>query len=118
MPDNPRLAATIRPDVDERLRLLAAVTRRSVGHLLTELLDGCLPTAAEPMRATDLTEWPAFDVAGDNVIGARANRNGQVIVTKPKHFYPWLAVNTVLLGGACLLLSALAVTMGIVSWHA
>ena len=47
MPDNPRLAATIRPNVDERLRLLAAVTRRSVGHLLTELLDGCLPTAAE-----------------------------------------------------------------------
>ncbi len=45
--DDPRLAARIRPDVDERLRLLAAVTGRRVGHLLSELLDGCLPTAGE-----------------------------------------------------------------------
>lgn len=46
MPDK-RLATQIRPDVDERLRLLAAATGRRIGHLISDLLDGCLPTRAE-----------------------------------------------------------------------
>ena len=45
--EHPRMAARIRPDVDERLRLFAAVTGRRVGSLLTELLDAHLPTAGE-----------------------------------------------------------------------
>jgi len=44
---DPRLAARIRPDIDERLRLLAAVTGRRVGQVLTDLLDSALPTAVE-----------------------------------------------------------------------
>jgi hypothetical protein len=69
------------------------------------------------MRTTDFQDIPAF-ATEDIVTAARTNRNGQVIVTKPRHFYPWLSVNSALLAGACLLLAALAVTMGIVSWHA
>ncbi len=69
------------------------------------------------MRTTDFQDFPAF-ATDDIVTAARTNRNGQVIVTKPRHFYPWLSVNSALLAGACLLLAALAVTMGIVSWHA
>jgi hypothetical protein len=42
--------------------------------------------------------------------------HGHVVMTKPGRFYP--SVSAVLMTCACLLLAGLAVTMGIVSWHA
>lgn len=42
-----RLATRIDPKVDERLRLLAHLRRKRMGHVLTELLDGALPSADE-----------------------------------------------------------------------
>jgi len=69
------------------------------------------------MRADDLSAWPTFALAED-VTAAQANSNGHVLVTRPRHFYPWLTLSAVLLTAACALLGALAVTMGVVSWHA
>ena len=42
--DEPRLAVRISSDADGRLRLLAAVRKRPMGKLLTELLAQHLPT--------------------------------------------------------------------------
>lgn len=44
---NTRLATWIGAGVDHRLRLLALVRRQGLGHLLTDLLDQALPSAAE-----------------------------------------------------------------------
>lgn len=42
-----RLNTTIDPVVDQRLRTLAAITRKPLGELLSELLDKALPQAAD-----------------------------------------------------------------------
>ena len=54
------------------------------------------------------------------VLGARSNSNGHVVITKPSRMprLGWLNTSTLLLAAACVLLAALAVAMGIVSWHA
>ena len=54
------------------------------------------------------------------VLGARTNGNGHVVITKPSRMprLGWLNTSTLLLTAACVLLAALAVAMGIVSWHA
>ncbi|MGH3217899.1 MAG: hypothetical protein ACRDPY_04075 [Streptosporangiaceae bacterium] len=44
---NTRLATWISADVDDRLRRLALLRRQRLSHLLTELLDEALPSAAE-----------------------------------------------------------------------
>ena len=62
---------------------------------------------------SDLFARPA-----DPVIGARSNGNGHVVVTRPQRFRPHADVGAMLLICACVLLAALAATMGIVSWHA
>lgn len=62
-----------------------------------------------------------FDaINGHDVLGARTNGNGHVVVTKPSRMprLGWLNTNALLLAAACVLLAALAVAMGIVSWHA
>lgn len=42
-----RVTARIGRDVDERLRLLAHLRRKRMGYVLTEVLDGALPSADE-----------------------------------------------------------------------
>ena len=56
----------------------------------------------------------------EQVLGARTNGNGHVVITKPSRMprLGWLNTSTLLLSAACVLLAALAVAMGIVSWHA
>ena len=43
----PRLAVEISEDVDDRLRLLAAVRKTGMGKLTDELLAGVLPSRSE-----------------------------------------------------------------------
>jgi len=52
--DEPRLAVRISSDADGRLRLLAAVRKRPMGKLLTELLAQHLPTVDELTREMQL----------------------------------------------------------------
>ncbi len=59
-------------------------------------------------------------IDGHDLIGARTNAQGTVVVTKPRVWFPWLGRITlggVLLAAASVLLAGLAVTQGYVSWH-
>jgi hypothetical protein len=73
---------------------------------------------------TSLADVPPYDLpAGHTAMAARANRNGHVVITKAAEMprLGWLSritAGAVLLTAAGLLLLALAVAMGIVSWHA
>jgi hypothetical protein len=73
---------------------------------------------------TALADMPRFDLpVGHTAASARANSNGHVVITKASDMprLGWLSSITaggVLLTAAGLLLLALAVAMGIVSWHA
>jgi hypothetical protein len=52
-----RVATTIEPGVDLRLRLLAAIQGKSVGHVLSEQLDKALPSKdelASQIRGTEV----------------------------------------------------------------
>jgi hypothetical protein len=72
--------------------------------------------------STDLREG----LNGHDLLGGRANARGQILVTKPRHFWPWLnrpggerrvTLSGGLLVTASVLLAVLAVTQGYVSWH-
>jgi hypothetical protein len=67
---------------------------------------------------------PIFEIPGATVLGARASANGhKMVVTKPSQFsgLDWLSKITaggVLLAAAVALLTGLAISMGITSFHA
>jgi hypothetical protein len=72
--------------------------------------------------STDLREG----LNGHDLLGGRTNARGQILVTKPRHFWPWLnrpggerrvTLSGGLLVTASVLLAVLAVTQGYVSWH-
>ena len=58
----PRLVAEISEDTDRRLRLLVVLRRQSLTRVLTDVLDGALPSCAE--LAARMTGGPA-DVDAD-----------------------------------------------------
>jgi len=58
-------------------------------------------------------------INGHDVISARTNSSGTTVITRPRRRYlPPVTVSGALLASASILLAALAVTMGAVSWHA
>jgi hypothetical protein len=73
---------------------------------------------------TSLADLPTFDLPGATAaFGAHANSNGHVLITKASAMprFGWtrhVTIGGVLLTSAGLLLLALAVAMGVVSWHA
>jgi hypothetical protein len=81
---------------------------------------------------TTLASAPRFDLPdGGTAIGARATANGHVVISRPTLRWPFITTprdetmtkakdrtGGVLIAVAGLLLAALAVAMGIVSWHA
>ena len=71
---------------------------------------------------TALAELPGYDLTcGQVAIGAHVNRNGHTVIASGERFWGAagkITVGGVLLASAGLLLLALAVAMGVVSWHA
>jgi hypothetical protein len=81
---------------------------------------------------TTLAEARRFDLPGDETAaGARASANGHVVISRPTFRWPFITTprdramtgekdgaGGLLIGVAGLLLAALAVAMGVVSWHA
>jgi hypothetical protein len=68
---------------------------------------------------TALADMPGFELPAGHT-SAQANANGHVVITKPSAMprLGWLDAGGLLIAGACILLAALAVAMGITSFHA
>jgi hypothetical protein len=71
---------------------------------------------------TAIADLPGYDLPhGQVAIGAHVNPNGHTVIASGERFWGWtgkITLGGVLLTSAGLLLLALAVAMGIVSWHA